>query len=139
MRLRIASIALISCFALAMGFGRRPDTAPETDGVVGDTIQTEGTIEFVDTENEMIVVGGVIGQDTIFYNDETVFPPNTRDQLLQPNAEVRVWYVTVGDRNVATRIEPMGDQVPGETREGEGRGYEDTTGAGGFEGEEDAR
>lgn len=71
-----------------------------------DTMQTEGTIESVHLQDSMIVVNTQEGKDTVFFTSKTKFTIGDPSKVLRPDTQIKIYYTTVGDRKVATRVEP---------------------------------
>jgi hypothetical protein len=90
--------------------GARADGIPvlsekEKRDMIGDTAQLKGTVAYVNKANRLLVIGKTSGDETLYYGDKTEFPPTARDRVLREGAKIRAWYVTVGRRKVASRIE----------------------------------
>ncbi len=107
---RNALFMTLCAFTLVFAGGR---TAPEDNGNGVpwnddngiDTTEVEGTVTMVDEDEQMLIVEHAFGEDTIYWDDQTVIPEGQEDMVLTEGTEVIVEYVEESDRNLATRIE----------------------------------
>jgi hypothetical protein len=132
MKIHAVSILIFALMLSVMAMGRR---APENGGGNGaggsgmngdtlDTTQIEGTVETISLRDSMMVVSTTTGEDTIYYTANTEIPQGVAEQVLSQDAQVRVWYVTREERNIAVRWEPgeSGDMNGGAGMGGQGAG-----------------
>jgi len=117
---------LLLCVSVALGMGRRVED-PVVDGVVPDTLMDEGPINAVNRDSSLIVLDDVIGKDTIYFTEATLFPAGTREDLLRAGVEVRVWYIRRNERNYATQIVPRDIMTPVAPGQREYQNQKDTT------------
>lgn len=76
-----------------------------------DTIKTEGPIEAFDRKKKMVIVESQIGEDTVFYNDQTTFV-EPKDSILKNGNGIRIWYLETDKKKVALWIEDIhGDSL----------------------------
>ncbi|MDG5815822.1 hypothetical protein QA601_12090 [Chitinispirillales bacterium ANBcel5] len=100
----------------------------EENGVM-DTTEVEGTVIYVDEDEEMFVLDQIVGEDTIFWDDQTMFAPDHDEEMITEGAELRVEYYTDEmDRNIATFIEPTDNDVFGGNGEHNGERPEEENG-----------
>jgi hypothetical protein len=77
----------------------------EKHGIIGDTSEVKGAVKYANKDDGLLVIGSAFGDETIYFEDQTEFPPNARDRILHEGAKIRAWYVMARARKMATRIE----------------------------------